>query len=119
MGLHAFAIVEVADTIEYTSQWELRDIFGNQSLHYLAGRTEARVFANLLKDVSLRKRVSLMSLRNKAGVACKDIVNRGHMDHDFFRTLVLCDNEAIQLEGDRMIIKYDRKTAACSWKKQD
>ena len=69
------------------------------------------MFASLLKDVSLRKRVSLMSLRNKAGVACKDIVNRGHMDHDFFHTSVLCDNEAIQLEGDRMIIKYDRKTA--------
>ena len=33
------------------------------------------------------------------------------MDHGFFRTSVLCDNEAIQLEGDRMIIKYECKTA--------
>ena len=92
-------LVASADIVECTSQWGLTDNFGNLALHYLAGRTDTTLFARLLRNMSLKTRIRLMSQSNRAGVTCMDILNRGRMNWNFFNTSVLRDNKTVAVRG--------------------
>ena len=93
-------LVTSADIVECTYQWGLTDNFGNQALHYLAGRTDTALFARLLRKLPPKTRIRLMSQRNIAGVTCMDILNRRRIDSNFFNTSVLCGNNTVEVTGD-------------------
>ena len=88
-----------AEIVECVHQWGLTDNFGNQALHYLAGRTDTALFVRLLRNMSLKTHIRLMSQRNRAGVTCMDILNRGRMDWNFFNTSLLCGNKTLEVIG--------------------
>ena len=94
-----------AEIVECVHQWGLTDNFGNHALHYLAGRTDTALFVRLLRNMSLKTRIRLMSQRNRAGVTCMDILNRGRMDWNFFNTSVLCGNKTVELTDDTIIYR--------------